>query len=202
MKPLLLVPLLAGLLAVAALTSGSGPQPAGADACQTPLVFGDMSGDHTVQATDALYVLRDVAKMVNIGWCAPLDVDCNGSITAVDTLKILRYVAGMPYSQDEPRPNIGTVLDGPGFVPNIACGSTRFGDVSGNDLVDSPDAIWILRKIADLPLPEGGDGCASQDVDCDGDRDAVDALKILRYVAGMPDTQSEPCPDIGSALEP
>jgi hypothetical protein len=60
--------------------------------------------------------------------------------------------------------------------------------------------MWILRRIAELPLPEGGDGCSSQDVDCNGARDAVDALKILRYVAGMPYAQHEPCPDIGTAL--
>ena len=36
------------------------------------------------------------------------------------------------------------------------------------------------------------------DVDCDGDVDSVDGLKILQHVAGKVVNQSEPCPDIGS----
>ncbi len=35
------------------------------------------------------------------------------------------------------------------------------------------------------------------DVDCDGDVDAVDALKIMRHVAALPVSQNEPCPNIG-----
>ncbi|HET9476398.1 MAG TPA: hypothetical protein VFP63_02795 [Dehalococcoidia bacterium] len=35
------------------------------------------------------------------------------------------------------------------------------------------------------------------DVDCNGQVTAVDALKILRQVAGLSVTQTEPCPDIG-----
>ena len=38
------------------------------------------------------------------------------------------------------------------------------------------------------------------DVDCDDDIDAVDALIILRFVVGLPVSQTEPCPDIGDAL--
>lgn len=34
------------------------------------------------------------------------------------------------------------------------------------------------------------------DVDCNGDVNAVDALKILRQVAGLSVSQAEPCPDI------
>lgn len=38
------------------------------------------------------------------------------------------------------------------------------------------------------------------DMDCDGDVDAVDALAILRFVAGLPPlAQTEPCDDVGSA---
>jgi hypothetical protein len=38
------------------------------------------------------------------------------------------------------------------------------------------------------------------DVDCSGIVDSVDALHLLRHIAGLPVTQSEPCPDIGSEL--
>ena len=42
---------------------------------------------------------------------------------------------------------------------------------------------------------------ANGDVDCDGDVDTVDALAILRYVAGLPPLlQNEPCPDVGSDI--
>jgi hypothetical protein len=36
------------------------------------------------------------------------------------------------------------------------------------------------------------------DVDCDGDMDSVDALKIQRYLVGLPVSQNEPCPNINT----
>ncbi len=44
------------------------------------------------------------------------------------------------------------------------------------------------------PEPQFSNG----DIDCDGDVDSVDALKVLRHVAGMSVSQIDPCPDIGS----
>jgi len=38
------------------------------------------------------------------------------------------------------------------------------------------------------------------DVDCDGDVDAVDALKVLRHVVRLAVSQEVPCPDIGSTV--
>jgi hypothetical protein len=38
------------------------------------------------------------------------------------------------------------------------------------------------------------------DIDCDGDVDAVDALQILRFVAGLPVNQQEQCTLIGQPL--
>ncbi len=38
------------------------------------------------------------------------------------------------------------------------------------------------------------------DVDCDGDLDSVDGLKILQSVAAIPFSQNEPCIDIGEPL--
>jgi len=38
------------------------------------------------------------------------------------------------------------------------------------------------------------------DVQCDGDVDAVDALQILRFVAGLAPVQESSCPDIGSVV--
>ena len=50
------------------------------------------------------------------------------------------------------------------------------------------------------PSETPGDGPAQGDVDCDGDVDSVDALKVLRHVAGLPVSQTEPCDDIGAGL--
>jgi hypothetical protein len=36
------------------------------------------------------------------------------------------------------------------------------------------------------------------DTDCDEDVDSVDALRILRYVAGLPNDLPGGCPDIGT----
>ncbi|MEX0682414.1 MAG: hypothetical protein WD904_09895 [Dehalococcoidia bacterium] len=38
------------------------------------------------------------------------------------------------------------------------------------------------------------------DVDCDGDVDTVDALKVDRYLNGLSVSQNEPCPNIGTAI--
>ncbi len=75
-----------------------------------------------------------------------------------------------------------------------------FGDLDGNHAVEAPDALWVLRDIAHLPLPDGG-GCSPTDIDCDGDESAVDALKLLRHIAVLPYEQTPPCPIIGSTLE-
>ena len=49
------------------------------------------------------------------------------------------------------------------------------------------------------PTPTGEPkGPLQGDVDCDGDVDSVDALKVLRFVAGLDYEQVEPCPDIAS----
>jgi hypothetical protein len=36
------------------------------------------------------------------------------------------------------------------------------------------------------------------DVDCDGDVDVTDSLKIQRFLIGLSVSQMEPCPDIGT----
>jgi hypothetical protein len=43
-----------------------------------------------------------------------------------------------------------------------------------------------------------GEPLAFGDVDCDSDVDSVDALKLLRHVAGLSVSQNDPCPDIGT----
>lgn len=86
------------------------PEPARAmHPCSTSIV-GDLWGEGEVDSADAMAVLVHVAQTGYDHWCAPLDVDCDGIVTAVDALKILRYVADMPYQQAEPCPDIGSQL--------------------------------------------------------------------------------------------
>lgn len=81
------------------------------------------------------------------------------------------------------------------------------GDVQGRETVapdpekdvNALDALRILRKLAGFFLP--GVDCSPMDIDCDGGTDAADGLWILRWKAGLPYHQDEPCPDIGTEIE-
>jgi hypothetical protein len=83
-----------------------------------------------------------------------------------------------------------------------ACGLPLvMGDLSGNRAVWANDALYVLRVSAGLFVP--GPPCSPVDVDCSGQGNSLDALKILRYAAGLdPGAQSEPCVDIGSEIPP
>ena len=91
------------------------------------------------------------------------------------------------------------------------------GDNDCDGDTDSVDALKELQNAAALPFGQepgcpdiGGAVPAAQpageppdifgDVDCDGDADAVDALKVLQFVAALPFSRNEPCPDIGEAF--
>lgn len=50
--------------------------------------------------------------------------------------------------------------------------------------------------------PDATDSRASGDVDCNGQVDAVDALRVLRYVAGLPNSLPPGCPPIGPTPSP
>jgi len=88
----------------------------------------------------------------------------------------------------------------PGHVAHAACVSPRpFGDVDSSFAVGPEDALLMLRDIVDLPLPTAY--CSAADVDCNGVINAVDSLKILRYAAGLPYNQIQPCPAIGQIID-
>lgn len=89
------------------------------------------------------------------GECTPVtigvlkgDVDCSGSISAVDALKLLRFAAGLVITQTEPCPDIGTPL---------SAGGPEMGDMNCDGNENSVDALLILRHSAGLPvnLPKG-----------------------------------------------
>lgn len=75
------------------------------------------------------------------------DVDCNGDVTSVDALKVLRHIAGLSVQQKEPCTNIGTVQVS-GWLK---------GDVNCSGAVNAVDALHILRAVAGLSvnLPQG-----------------------------------------------
>jgi hypothetical protein len=84
----------------------SSPQDADAGGCEQPQYMGDLNGSQHITSTDALWVLRSVARL-NLPdlACSPLDVDCSGSENAIDALKILRHIAGLPVTQVGPEPD-------------------------------------------------------------------------------------------------
>jgi len=54
--------------------------------------------------------------------------------------------------------------------------------------------------VIDVLVPGVGTPRLFGDVDCSGEVNAVDALKVLRHVVGLEVSQTEPCPDIGSTV--
>ncbi len=72
------------------------------------------------------------------------DVDCNGSVSAVDALKVLRYVVGLSVAQESGCPLIGTGTP------------YKQGDVDCNESVTAVDALKILRYVAGLSVTQPG----------------------------------------------
>ena len=74
------------------------------------------------------------------------NTDCNQTINAVDALKVLRFIAGLPVLQNEPCADIGA---------SIAAGLQ--GDVDCSGEVNAVDALFILRTVAGLSvnIPQG-----------------------------------------------
>ncbi|HSP54791.1 MAG TPA: hypothetical protein VLS25_04305 [Dehalococcoidia bacterium] len=73
------------------------------------------------------------------------DVDCDGTVTAVDALKELRFVAGLSVSQQPDCPHIGDPV------------ASTWGDVDCTGGVNAVDALKILRHIAGLSVSQDGD---------------------------------------------
>jgi hypothetical protein len=99
-----------------------------------------------------------------------------------------------------------------GSVPAI------WGDINCDDQLNNVDTLAILRSRMNFPgYPEGvcwtrltdvghtvmidGTPRVWGDVDCSEAVNAVDALKVMRHVAGLPVAQNEPCPDLGTIVE-
>jgi hypothetical protein len=83
-----------------------------------PTKNGDVDCSNTVNAIDALKVLRFTASLSviqtepcnDLGVLTPHvgDVDCNGAVNAIDALKILRFTASLPVQQEVGCPLLNT----------------------------------------------------------------------------------------------
>ena len=73
------------------------------------------------------------------------DVDCDDDFDAVDALKELRHIAGLPVSQESGCPAIGSEV------------ASIFGDIDCDGDIMAVDALFILRFVVGLPvnLPQG-----------------------------------------------
>lgn len=125
--------ILAATMFAVVVLAGASAMPDRADAAGEPFqeLWGDLNCSGEVQAIDALYPLHYVAGHVyyipeGICWDTQMgmfpdtllqieggpqaqwaDVDCSGKITAVDALRVLRFVAGLPNTVPEECPEIG-----------------------------------------------------------------------------------------------
>jgi len=118
---------MASLAIALCLTLGAGQEAAARNSPEPPhqqivplgvVPFGDVDCSTTVNAVDALKVLRHTIALSvtqsepcdNIGAGSPVngDVDCDGDVDPVDALKVFRYSAALSVSQTQPCPGIGT----------------------------------------------------------------------------------------------
>ena len=72
-------------------------------------------------------------------------------VSAVDSLKVLRFVAGLPVSQHEPCTDIGDEAEW-GWM---------WGDVDCRGAVTAVDSLKVLRYVAGLPVSMPG-GCPAR----------------------------------------
>ena len=71
------------------------------------------------------------------------DIDCDDSASAVDSLKILRFIAGLSIAQQPGCPLPDDV---------VAALSGFFADLNCDGSVNAVDALALLRHVADLPV--------------------------------------------------
>jgi hypothetical protein len=113
---------------------------------------------------------------------------------------IIGLSVGDPDIVDETTVSVTIINSAPAPVTVVAMLKTKFegnpGDGTGGDDVN-PNQIGVDDVAATVTFA-AGPGRLMGDVDCDNNVTAADALKILRYLAGLSVVQNEPCPDIGT----
>jgi hypothetical protein len=73
------------------------------------------------------------------------DVDCNGAASSVDSLKILRYSAGLSYTYSTPCLQIGDPYGDPVEL---------WGDLDCSGSINAVDALKGLRFVAGLSVTQ------------------------------------------------
>ena len=83
-------------------------------------------------------------------------MDCSGGdspVSSVDALKVLRHVAQLGVSQNEPCTDIGDIM-----VAFAVNNGNMQGDINCDDNITAVDALFILRYVAKLTVNLPG-GC-------------------------------------------
>jgi hypothetical protein len=128
------------------------------------------------------------------------NVDCNFSdvVVAPGWVTVTSPTVTDSDIADETFVSVTVLSTSPGPVTLML--RTKFlGDPSAAVTADdrNPNQLGVDDVIATVTYT-GPPGRLMGDVDCDNNVTAADALKILRYLAGLPVVQNEPCPDIGT----
>jgi len=145
------------------------------------------------------------------GVLARVTVEVNGALT--NGLYNIALTQGRHVDPNND-PHTATVLNGGRIAVGTSTCADPFkqGDVDCNNLVNSIDALKILRSNASLsvsqsePCADIGTGASPNqmgNVDCSAPTgvNSIDALKILRFNASLSYSQSNPCVDIGQTTQ-
>ena len=123
---------------------------------QTELTFNDVTDIRP--AATRTYTATTTPSSAPIGTPTPTasggpialtqgDVDCNGAVTPVDSLKILRHDAGLSVQQEPGCPPIGGAV-------TASVASSAWGDVDCGGQVSPVDSLKILRFDAGLSVAQ------------------------------------------------
>ena len=179
------------------------PTPVGQTPSPTPVPTpqGDNDCDGDVDAVDGLRGLQQIAglEVLQEAGCPELGTLLSPTPTPVPT--------------PTPTPTSTSV----GQTPSPTPVSEPQGDNDCDEDVDVVDPLKGVQHVSAIEfsqeegcpqlgvalpaaVPAGDPPVIFGDVDCDADVDAVDQLKILRFLVGFSVSQTEPCPDIGTPL--
>ncbi len=162
------------------------------------------------QITGSVYVANQIADSVSV-----IDGETN---TMVATVRVGDFPIALAVISSAGLISVANFNDRTISVLAHTPAAALWTDVNCNGVANSIDAFLLLSHVASFPVTQGescpdigtniavaeGDDVTVRlfgDADCDGDVDAIDALKKLREVAGLSVSQTEPCPDIGSPVQ-
>ena len=119
----------------------------------TVVISGSFFGAGTASSANAPIEVQGAIGPGGVEGLIQGDVDCGKNVTPVDSLKVLRHDAGLSVQQDEPCPDIGTVI--PAGVAEIEIVSEE----SPND--SEPKAVVVSCPQGKRLLGGGGESSRS-----------------------------------------